>query len=63
MSFFSLPYTEATLRETMRKDTFVPLGIVHRTIEDTKFRGYDIPKVTFIGNVYMYIISLRKLSI
>lgn len=40
-----MPYTEAVIREVMRKDTFVPLGITHRAMEDTTFRGYTIPKV------------------
>ncbi|XP_055524353.1 probable cytochrome P450 304a1 [Wyeomyia smithii] len=43
-----LPYTEATLREALRIDTLVPSGIAHVALEDTKLRGYDIPKGTFI---------------
>ncbi|XP_053685823.1 probable cytochrome P450 304a1 [Sabethes cyaneus] len=43
-----LPYTEATLREALRIDTLVPSGIAHVALEDTKLRGYDIPKGTFV---------------
>ncbi|XP_053679604.1 probable cytochrome P450 304a1 [Anopheles nili] len=43
-----LAYTEATLREGMRIDTLVPSGIAHRAQQDTTFRGYDLPKDTFV---------------
>lgn len=43
-----LPYTEATLREALRIDTLVPSGISHVALEDTKLRGYDIPKGCFV---------------
>lgn len=42
---FSLPYIEATIRESMRYDTLVPSGLPHTATADTKFMGYDIPKV------------------
>ncbi|XP_055587550.1 probable cytochrome P450 304a1 [Uranotaenia lowii] len=44
----NLPYTEAALREGLRIDTLVPSGISHVTLEDTKLRGYDIPKGTVV---------------
>ncbi|KXJ77750.1 hypothetical protein RP20_CCG006637 [Aedes albopictus] len=44
----NLPFTEATLREGLRIDTLVPSGISHVTLEDTKLRGYDIPKGCFV---------------
>nr|QST15072.1 CYP370C3 protein [Diaphanosoma celebensis] len=48
-----LNYTEATIRESMRYATIVPLGVFHSTLEDTEFRGYIIPKGTIIfGNAY-----------
>lgn len=44
----NLPFTEATLREGLRIDTLVPSGISHVALEDTKLRGYDIPKGCFV---------------
>ncbi|KAJ9577487.1 hypothetical protein L9F63_005988 [Diploptera punctata] len=44
----NLPYCEAVLRETMRKETLVPLSVVHRATEDTKLGDYDIPKDTAV---------------
>ncbi|GLH16246.1 Probable cytochrome P450 304a1 [Gryllus bimaculatus] len=44
----SLPYTEATLRETMRRATLTPISIPHRATEDTNFMGYDVPKDSMI---------------
>ncbi|XP_050088795.1 probable cytochrome P450 304a1 [Anopheles aquasalis] len=44
----NLPYTEATLRESLRIDTLIPSGIVHRTMENTTFQGYNIEQNTLI---------------
>ncbi|XP_041970287.1 probable cytochrome P450 304a1 [Aricia agestis] len=44
-----LPYTEACLREIMRYETLVPLGILHRAMVDTKLGGYDIPENTVVA--------------
>ena len=41
-----MPYNEAFLREVMRKQTLVPLAVVHRATEDTELNGYSIPKVS-----------------
>ena len=30
----------------MRKQTLVPLSVVHRATEDTELNGYSIPKVS-----------------
>ncbi|XP_028177026.1 probable cytochrome P450 304a1 isoform X2 [Ostrinia furnacalis] len=48
-----MPYTEACIRETMRLDTLVPLGVAHRAVVDTKFHGYDIPEDTMVTANYM----------
>lgn len=49
----NLPYIEAILRESMRRDTIVPLGLARRCTEDTVFRGYIIPKDTvMIANLW-----------
>lgn len=45
---FSLPYVEATLREVMRRQILNPLGLGHRTTEDTTLCGFDIPKDSFV---------------
>ncbi|GLV43688.1 Cytochrome P450 304a1 [Carabus blaptoides fortunei] len=43
-----MPYTESVIREVLRKETLVPLGIPHRVAEDTTLRGYSIPKNTLV---------------
>ncbi|XP_068631064.1 probable cytochrome P450 304a1 [Battus philenor] len=45
----NMPYTEACIRETLRIDTIVPLGVSHRATSDTKLDGYDIPEDTMIN--------------
>lgn len=47
-SVFSLPYTEACIREIMRYETLVPSGVAHSTMADTEFSGYDIPKGSLV---------------
>lgn len=47
LPWFSLPYMEATLRESMRHETLIPNGLPHSALVDTKFMGYDIPKVIY----------------
>lgn len=46
--YHSLPYTEATIRETLRLHTTVPNGFPHRALNSTKLAGYDVPKGAFI---------------
>lgn len=41
----SLPYVEATIRESLRHDVLIPSGFPHTATADTNFQGYDIPKV------------------
>ncbi|XP_052891353.1 probable cytochrome P450 304a1 [Anopheles moucheti] len=44
----NLPYTEATLRESMRIDTLIPSGIVHRAQQNIKFEQYNIQENTLL---------------
>ncbi|XP_035706095.1 farnesoate epoxidase isoform X2 [Folsomia candida] len=44
----SMPYTEATIMETLRFSSMVPLGIFHRALEDTELGNQVIPKDTFV---------------
>ncbi|KAK2575389.1 hypothetical protein KPH14_001053 [Odynerus spinipes] len=46
----SLPYTEATLRETMRYETLTPLSVFHKCTKDTTLQGYFIPAGTVMVN-------------
>lgn len=43
-----LPYVEAVLSEILRFSNVAPLGIAHRTTENTQFKEYMIPKNTVI---------------
>ncbi|XP_053603225.1 probable cytochrome P450 304a1 [Plodia interpunctella] len=45
----NMPYTEATIREMMRYETLVPLGVPHRATDDTVFNGYNIPQGTMVS--------------
>ncbi|XP_014480099.1 PREDICTED: probable cytochrome P450 304a1 isoform X2 [Dinoponera quadriceps] len=38
----NLPYTEAVIRETMRINSLLPLGIFHRAVKDTTLGEYTI---------------------
>jgi len=38
------------MHEMLRHRTPGPLGLIHRTTEDTKLMGYDIPKVNHSVN-------------
>jgi cytochrome P450 len=48
-----LPYNEAFLREVLRKETLVPLSLVHRATEDTELGGYSIPKVSNCKSIFL----------
>lgn len=43
---FRMPYCEATVLEGVRMFMGYTFGIPHRALRDTKFRGYNIPKVS-----------------
>jgi len=43
-----LPYTCAFIEEVYRFRTLVPMSIRHKTTENVKFMGYDIPKNTTV---------------
>lgn len=43
-----LPYIDAVLRESLRWQQVLPLGVAHRLTEDDEYRGYFIPKGTLV---------------
>ncbi|KPJ18968.1 putative cytochrome P450 304a1 [Papilio machaon] len=49
----NMPYTEACLREIMRIETLVPLGVPHRAMVDTKLDGYNIPEGSMVSLNYV----------
>jgi len=49
----SLPYLECIMKEVVRWNTPVPLGLPHSLMEDDTYLGYYIPKgATVLANIY-----------
>ena len=44
----AMPYIQATLREVLRWQPTVPLGVPHCVLSDDEYKGYSIPKGTLI---------------
>ncbi|XP_017885498.1 probable cytochrome P450 304a1 [Ceratina calcarata] len=44
----NLPYTEATLRESLRYETLTPFSVFHKTLKETTIRGFTIPSNTLV---------------
>ncbi|KAM3967166.1 putative cytochrome P450 304a1 [Aphomia sociella] len=57
----NMPYTEACLREAMRFDTLVPLGVPHRAVVDTTIGGYDIPENTMVSANFVMLHMDKKI--
>jgi len=50
-----MPYTEATIAETLRFSSIVPAGVMHKVLADTEFKGYFFPKDTILIHNAHYI--------
>lgn len=48
-----LPWMDAAILELLRIQPVAPLGVFHRSTEDTTINGYDVPKNTLvISNIF-----------
>lgn len=55
-----MPYCEAIVLEGVRMFMGYTFGIPHRALRDTKFRGYNIPKVCLVfKNQILHFIHLN----
>lgn len=59
-----MPYTEATIRETIRINPTNPVGVFRVALETTELCGYTIPKVTefFVKQINFIITSISVLG-
>ncbi|OWR44462.1 cytochrome P450 CYP304F2 [Danaus plexippus plexippus] len=57
----NMPYTEACIREIMRFETLVPLGVLHRTVKPTTIDEYHIPENTVVAFNYVSLHMDKKL--
>lgn len=60
---FSLPYTEAALREILRFETLVPSSVPHRTTEDTTLAGLHASTRSAIINFTLNIFFISGFDI
>ena len=44
----NLPYINAIVKEALRWQNVVPLGVVHRSIADDEYNGYFLPAGTLL---------------
>lgn len=44
----SLPYIDALMKESLRWQPVLPLGVAHRSTTDDEYRGWFIPKGTLV---------------
>ena len=44
----ALPYVNAVVKESYRWENVLPLGVVHRCMEEDEYEGYSIPKGTLL---------------
>ena len=56
----SLPYINAIIMESLRWKNVAPLGVQHKTIEDTVYNGYFVPKGTVLFPNTWLVLSLPK---
>ena len=56
-----LPYVAAVVKEALRWQSVVPLGLPHRSREDDEFRGYFIPAGScVVVNLWCVPLALTK---
>ena len=44
----ALPYVNAVVKEALRWQNVVPLGVIHRSMEDDDYKGYFLPEGTLV---------------
>ena len=44
----ALPYLNAVIKEALRWQNVLPLGVIHRSMADDEYNGYFIPKGSLV---------------
>lgn len=59
----SLPYINAIMKETVRWNNVLPIGVPHLTLEDMEYKGYFIPaRTVLVPNIWYVTRTLSSLG-
>ena len=54
----NMPYTDATILELLRYISHLPLSVPHKTIEDSRINGHQIPAEAIVSICFCNVVDM-----